>query len=57
MGRFLVAYRSRLYAVVQLLLKYGQAARSANVVYIVPGFASMYRVDVLDQIDIAAPAW
>lgn len=55
MGRFLVAYRSRLYAVVQLLLKYGQAARSANVVYIVPGFASMYRVDVLDQIDIAAP--
>ena len=54
-GRFLVAYRARLYAVVQLLVKYGQAARWANVVSIVPGFASMYRSDVLARIDIAAP--
>lgn len=55
MGRFLVSYRARLYAVVQLLTKYGQAARWANVVPIVPGFASMYRTDVLSRIDIAAP--
>jgi poly-beta-1,6-N-acetyl-D-glucosamine synthase len=55
MGRLLVAYRSRLYAVTQLLVKYGQAARWANVVPIVPGFASMYRTDVLSRIDIAAP--
>jgi poly-beta-1,6-N-acetyl-D-glucosamine synthase len=55
MGRFLVAYRSRVYAVTQLLVKYGQAARWANVVTIVPGFASMYRTDVLSRIDIAAP--
>jgi poly-beta-1,6-N-acetyl-D-glucosamine synthase len=55
MGRFLVSYRARLYAVVQLLIKYGQAARWANVVPIVPGFASMYRTDVLSRIDIAAP--
>ena len=54
-GRFLIAYRARLYAVVQLLVKYGQAANWANVVSIVPGFASMYRSDVLAQIDIAAP--
>jgi biofilm PGA synthesis N-glycosyltransferase PgaC len=54
-GRFLVAYRARLYAVVQLLVKYGQAVRWANAVSIVPGFASMYRTDVLDRIDIAAP--
>jgi biofilm PGA synthesis N-glycosyltransferase PgaC len=54
-GRFLVAYRARLYAVVQLLVKYGQAAQWANVVSIVPGFASMYRTDVLARIDIAAP--
>jgi biofilm PGA synthesis N-glycosyltransferase PgaC len=54
-GRVLVAYRARLYAVAQLLVKYGQAARWANVVPIVPGFASMYRTDVLSQIDIAAP--
>ena len=55
MGRFLVSYRSRLYAVTQLLVKYGQSARWANVVSIVPGFASMYRTDVLDRINIAAP--
>lgn len=53
-GRILVAYRSRVYAVVQLLVKYGQAARLLNVVSIVPGFASMYRTDVLKHIDIAA---
>ena len=55
MGRFLVAYRARLFEVVQLLLKYGQAARWANAVYIVPGCASMYRADILSRIDIATP--
>ncbi|MBV9352273.1 MAG: glycosyltransferase family 2 protein [Mycobacterium sp.] len=55
MGRFLVAYRARLYAVAQLLVKYGQAARWANVVPIVPGFASMYKTDILSRIDIVAP--
>ena len=55
MGRFLVAYRERLYIVVQLLLKYGQAARGANVVSIVPGFASMYRTSALQEIDVVAP--
>lgn len=54
-GRFLVAYRERLYIVVQLLLKYGQAARGANVVSIVPGFASMYRSTALEKINILAP--
>lgn len=54
-GRFLVAYRERFYVVVQVLLKYGQAARHVNVVSIVPGFASMYRSRILSQIDIGAP--
>lgn len=54
-GRFLVAYRERYYIVVQYLLKYGQAARPANVVSIVPGFASMYRTRILPDIDIAVP--
>ena len=54
-GKFLVSYRSRLYAVTQILVKYGQAAKWANVVSIVPGFASMYRTDILHQIDITAP--
>jgi cellulose synthase/poly-beta-1,6-N-acetylglucosamine synthase-like glycosyltransferase len=54
-GRFLVAYRERLYIAVQLLLKYGQAARGANVVSIVPGFASMYRTSALAEIEVFAP--
>ncbi|MDQ0734624.1 glycosyltransferase family 2 protein [Arthrobacter agilis] len=53
LGRFLVAYRDRLYLIVQLMLKYGQAAKAANVVNIVPGFASMYRTSVLKHIDVA----
>jgi len=55
LGRLLVAYRERLYVIVQYLLKYGQAARAANVVSIVPGFASMYRTRVLGSIQIDAP--
>ena len=54
-GRFLIGYRSRLYAVTQLLVKYGQAAKRVNVVNIVPGFASMYRTDILAAINITAP--
>lgn len=54
LGRFLVYYRERLYVVVQLMLKYGQAARLANVVPIVPGFASMYRTSALEKIDVVA---
>lgn len=54
-GRLLLAYRERFYVVVQYLLKYGQASRPANVVSIVPGFASMYRTSALAEIDIAAP--
>lgn len=54
-GRVLVNYRERLYVVLQLFLKYGQAAKRANAIFIVPGFASMYRTRVLPHIDIAPP--
>jgi poly-beta-1,6-N-acetyl-D-glucosamine synthase len=53
-GRILVAYRERVYVTMQYLHKFGQAARRANVVSIVPGFASMYRSRVLADIDIDA---
>ena len=55
LARILITYRERLYTVVQLLMKYGQASRPANVVSIVPGFASMYRSRVLPHIDLTAP--
>lgn len=54
LGRVLVAYRERVYVAVQYLQKFGQAAQHANVVAIVPGFASMYRTRVLGDIDITA---
>ncbi len=50
-GRFLIAYRVRLYAVMQFL-KYGQTWRYTNVAPIVPGFASMYRTSLLTQMDL-----
>lgn len=54
-ARILLTYRERLYTAVQLLLKYGQASGPANVVNIVPGFASMYRTRILPEVDVAAP--
>lgn len=53
-GRFLVSYRTRLYAVMQWI-KYGQTWRYTNVTPIVPGFASMYRTKALAQMDINPP--
>lgn len=55
MGRVLTSYRERTYVCTQYLHKFGQAAHAADAVAIVPGFASMYRTDVLDRIDIDAP--
>lgn len=52
---FLLAHRSRLYTLTQLLQKYGQTWRWTNVTPIVPGFASIYRSNVLHRIDIDAP--
>jgi len=53
-GRFLVAYRTRLYAVMQWI-KYAQTWRHTNVTAIVPGFASMYRTSVLAHMDLNPP--
>jgi poly-beta-1,6-N-acetyl-D-glucosamine synthase len=50
-GRVLVSYRSRLYVTMQWM-KYGQTWRHTNVTPIVPGFASMYRTNVLDRMDL-----
>lgn len=54
-GRLLTSYRERTYVAVQTLHKFGQAMGRANAVAIVPGFASMYRTEVLHAVDIAAP--
>ena len=54
-GRFLTGYRERTYVCTQYLHKFGQASRGADAVAIVPGFASLYRTDILDRVDIDAP--
>jgi cellulose synthase/poly-beta-1,6-N-acetylglucosamine synthase-like glycosyltransferase len=54
-GLFLLSHRIRLYALTQQIVKYGQAAKWVNVMPICPGFASMYRTDILSQIDITRP--
>ena len=54
-GRVLMAHRSRVYSLSQRLLKYGQTWHVTNRTHIVPGFASLYRTDILDKIAIDAP--
>jgi biofilm PGA synthesis N-glycosyltransferase PgaC len=54
-GRLLLAHRSRLYSLTQRLLKYGQTWHASNRTHIVPGFASLYRTDILGEISIDAP--
>jgi cellulose synthase/poly-beta-1,6-N-acetylglucosamine synthase-like glycosyltransferase len=54
-GKVVVAHRERLYFLVQRLQKYGQAAANADVVAIAPGFASMYRTEVLASIRMDPP--
>lgn len=54
-GKILVCHRQRIYALSQRLIKYGQTWRRLNATHIVPGFASVYRTDVLPHIDMNPP--
>lgn len=54
-GRMISAYRDRLYFMLQYLLRFGQTWRHANVSFIVPGFASVYRTSALREIDVNPP--
>ncbi|GAB3478267.1 glycosyltransferase family 2 protein [Nocardiopsis coralliicola] len=51
-GRLISAYRDRLYWMLQYLMRFGQTWRFTSTTFIVPGFASAYRSDVLKQLDI-----
>lgn len=55
LAQLLTAHRSRLYALMQRVLRYGQTWRRTNATFVVPGFASMYRAAVLPKIDINPP--
>jgi len=48
------AYRTRQFWLLQLALRYAQTWFATNVSFIAPGYASVYRTDVLPEIDITA---
>ncbi len=54
-GNVLVGHRQRIYSIGQHLMKFGQTWRLANATHIVPGFASVYRTDVLPQMEMNPP--
>ncbi len=52
---FFIAYRVRLWRVIQLGMRFGQTWKFTNVTYIVPGGLSVYRTSALQKIEIDAP--
>lgn len=54
-SHFFLAYRLRFYRVIQWFYTYGQTWHATNVMPVIPGFASIYRSDILKQVDIYAP--
>ena len=54
-GNLLIGHRQRIYALGQRIMKFGQTWRRTNATHIVPGFASMYRTDVLPRIEMNPP--
>jgi poly-beta-1,6-N-acetyl-D-glucosamine synthase len=54
-GNALVGHRTRIYAIGQRALKFGQTWRYSNATPIVPGFASMYRTSVLPRMELNPP--
>ena len=54
-GRIISAYRDRLYFMLQYFMRFGQTWKRANVAFIVPGFASVYRSRALEQITVNPP--
>jgi poly-beta-1,6-N-acetyl-D-glucosamine synthase len=52
---YFIAHREIVYTLSQLLLKWGQSWKYANVTTIVPGFASIYRSSVLGKINLNPP--
>jgi len=52
---FLVAYRLRLYSFIQPLIMYGQTWHRTNVNPVIPGFACLYRTNILRHLNFSVP--
>jgi cellulose synthase/poly-beta-1,6-N-acetylglucosamine synthase-like glycosyltransferase len=55
LGKLLISHRGRIYGLTQRLIKLGQTWHRTNALYIVPGFASLYRTRILPMVDINPP--
>ena len=52
---YFVAYRERLNRMLQYFLIYGQTWKYTSVNYVIPGFATLYRSEILKQLEIDTP--
>lgn len=52
---YFIAYRDRLNRLLQYCFVYGQTWKYTNVIYVIPGFATIYRADVLKKLEIDTP--
>lgn len=52
---YFMAYRDRLNRLLQYCFVYGQTWKFTNVNYVIPGFATIYRSDVLKRLEIDTP--
>src|SRR3972149_7175470 len=50
---FILAYRQRLYSVLQYAIRYGQTWKLFNATPVIPGFATIFRTSVLKKIDLS----
>ena len=53
--KYFIAYRIRLWRVIQIGMRYGQTWKFTNVTFIIPGSLSLYRTSVLKKLEIDAP--
>lgn len=53
--RFFIAYRIRLWRIIQIFMRFGQTWKYTNVSFIIPGSLSLYRSSVLRKLKIDAP--
>lgn len=53
--KYFIAYRIRLWRIIQIAMRFGQTWKYTNVSFIIPGSLSLYRADVLRKLEIDAP--
>lgn len=53
--KYFIAYRIRLWRVIQIGMRFGQTWKFTNVTFIIPGSLALYRSKVLKKLEIDAP--